>query len=57
MGKVSVSSEEVVQHDTLKVYDIKAPGSILGSDLGMIQVLGYQGNTFIHPKIPKIFIQ
>ena len=31
--KVSVSSQEVVQRDTLKVYDVKAPGSIL--ELGL----------------------
>ncbi len=31
--KVSASSQEVAQHDTLKVYDIKAPVSIL--DLGL----------------------
>ena len=29
--KVSVSSQEVVKRDTLKVYDVKAPESILGS--------------------------
>ncbi|MEO0867809.1 MAG: ISKra4 family transposase, partial [Cyanobacteria bacterium J06642_11] len=31
--KVAVSSQEVVQRDTLKVYDIEAPESIL--DLGL----------------------
>ena len=31
--KVSVTSQEVVQRDTLKVYDVKAPGSIL--ELGL----------------------
>lgn len=31
--KVSVSSQEVVQRDTLKVYDVKAPASIL--ELGL----------------------
>jgi len=29
--KVSVTSQEVVQRDTLKVYDIKAPTSNFGS--------------------------
>ena len=28
--KVSVSSQEVIKRDTLKVYDVKAPTSILG---------------------------
>ena len=31
--KVSVSSQEIVQRDTLKVYDIEAPTSIL--ELGL----------------------
>ncbi len=31
--KVSVSSQEVVNRDTLKVYDVKAPASIL--ELGL----------------------
>jgi hypothetical protein len=31
--KVSVSSQEVVKRDTLKVYDVKAPESIL--ELGL----------------------
>ncbi len=31
--KVSVSSQELVQRDTLKVYDVKAPHSIL--ELGL----------------------
>ena len=31
--KVSVSSQEVVNRDTLKVYDVKAPKSIL--ELGL----------------------
>lgn len=31
--KVAVTSQEVVQRDTLKVYDVKAPASIL--ELGL----------------------
>lgn len=31
--KVSISSQEAVKRDTLKVYDVKAPGSIL--ELGL----------------------
>ena len=31
--KVSVSSQEVVQRDTIKIYDIKAPRSIIGLGL------------------------
>jgi hypothetical protein len=32
--KVSVTSQEVVQRDTLKVYDVKAPTSII--ELGYV---------------------
>lgn len=64
--KVSISSQEVVQRDTIKVYAVKAPGSIL--DLGLrhaeqISVLEKVQNALLaeqchliesgHPVCPK----
>ena len=48
--KVSVISQEVVKRDTLKVYDVKAPASIL--ELGLrheeqISLLGKVQNSIL----------
>ena len=49
--KVAVSSQEVVRRDTVKVYDVKRPESIL--EIGLRHESGFKNKVNRIKKIPR----